>query len=82
MTATVIPFEDIAARTRAAVARYFGRDVSTITDELDIFDDLGADSLEHTDLCIAVETALNRELDPLASINTVGDLVAAVGGRT
>lgn len=53
-----------------------------VTNEARFIDDLGADSLDVTELLMALEEEFNIDIDDEAnSIETVGDAVAYISGK-
>ncbi len=64
-------------RVEDIIVRYFGNPAVEVTDETSFIDDLGADSLELTELFIAFEEEFNTDVDDAAidGIATVGDLI-------
>lgn len=65
-------------KVRAAIARQLDTDESKITMESRLIDDLKADSLDVVELIMDFEQEYGVEIpdDKLASIHTVGDIVA------
>ena len=59
------------------LSEQFGFDESSITEETDFKDDLGADSLDLYELVMALEDEYSVEIpaDDLTDINTVGDIM-------
>ena len=71
----------VASRVRTIVLEHLGHEqLTTVSDEALLVEDLGADSLDAVELLIAVEHAFDVEVsdDTAEVIRTVGDLVAAV----
>lgn len=72
------------ARLRKLVAEHLGVDVAKATDEADLIDDLGADSLDVVELTIAVEDEFRLEKsipdDEADKWRTVGDMLRTVEG--
>ncbi len=59
------------------LSEQFGFDESSITEETDFKDDLGADSLDLYELVMALEDEYSVEIpaEDLTDINTVGDIM-------
>ena len=55
-------------------------DIESITAETDIFDDLGADSLDAVELIMALEDEFNLTIEPedIEQLTTVGDVAELV----
>lgn len=72
--------ENTSERLRGLIIEYAGVDEHKITDEADLLDDLGIDSLEKVELIMAAEEEFGVEInDDLATrIRTVGDCVEAI----
>lgn len=72
------------ARLRKLVAEHLGVDVTRATDDADLIDDLGADSLDVVELTIAVEDEFRLEKsipdDEADKWRTVGDMLRTVEG--
>ena len=67
-------------RIRAILAEQFSEDESGITLNTNLADDLGADSLDMTDLVMAIEDEFEIEIpdDTIANVKTVADIVAYI----
>ncbi len=65
------------------VASQLGVDVTQITPEASILDDLGADSLDVVELVMALEEAFDIEVpdEDVENIRTIGDVQSYVAGR-
>ncbi len=63
-------------KTRALIASKMKLDESEVTPEKNIFNDLGADSLDFVELCVLLESEFNIKFneDETAKVQTVGDL--------
>ena len=66
----------IQDKTRALIASKMKLDESEITPEKNIFNDLGADSLDFVELSMLLEREFNVKFteDDTAKVKTVGDL--------
>lgn len=71
---------DTAARIRKLIADYLGQDIDVVTDEKDLFDDLGAHSLDRVELVMQLETEFDIVIgdDATEETRTVGGLVKLV----
>ena len=67
-------------KIRAILAEQFGEDENGITLETNLADDLGADSLDLTDLVMAIEDEFELEIpeDTIANVKTVADVVSYI----
>ncbi|MBQ1516752.1 MAG: acyl carrier protein [Clostridia bacterium] len=67
-------------RIRAILAEQFSEDESGITLNTNLADDLGADSLDMTDLVMAIEDEFEIEVpeEAAANIKTVADVVSFI----
>ena len=67
-------------KIRAILAEQFSEDEKGITLETNLADDLGADSLDMTDLLMAIEDEFEFEIpdDTIANVKTVADIVAYI----
>lgn len=73
-----------ADRVRALVAEHLGVPVENATDDAELSDDLGADSLDAIELSIALEEAFGiPEItdEEVERWTTVGDIVRTVEGK-
>jgi acyl carrier protein len=67
---------------RNIIAERLDRKIEEITDNARFVDDLGADSLDLTELLMALEEEFNIEIDDEAnSIETVGDAVKYIQSK-
>jgi acyl carrier protein len=74
--------EATAGQIRSIIAERLDRKLEEITDEASFVDDLGADSLDLTELLMALEEEFNIEIDDEANaIETVGDAIKYIGGK-
>ena len=67
-------------KIRAILAEQFGEDETGITLDTNLADDLGADSLDMTDLVMAIEDEFEIEVpeEAAANIKTVADVVSFI----
>lgn len=73
--------DDIAQRVRALLARHLGVEPSRVEDDATSFwDDLGADSLDCVEICMAMEDAFEIEIPDreMREVATVGDVIQVV----
>lgn len=71
----------VAERVKTMIAGHLGiNDMSRITDEASLADDLNADSLDHVELIMTAEEEFGVEVadDDAERVFTVGDAVKAV----
>lgn len=70
----------VAERLREVIADYSGIAADRITDDADIYDDLGIDSLEKVELAMMIEDEFGIEVhdSDLTRADTVADLSALV----
>ena len=66
----------IQDKTRALIASKMKLDESEVTLEKNIFNDLGADSLDFVELCVFFESEFNVKFkeDETTKVQTVGDM--------
>jgi len=66
----------IQDKTRALIASKMKLDESEVTLEKNIFNDLGADSLDFVELCVFLESEFNVKFkeDETTKVQTVGDM--------
>ena len=64
-------------KLKQLLSERFGYDESTITEDTDFKDDLGADSLDLFEMVMALEEEYSVEIpaEDLSDINTVGDII-------
>ena len=67
----------------ALLAEQLDVEASEITEETDIIDDLGADSLDVVDLVMSLEDEFDLEIpdEDIETIRTVGELVKYLEGK-
>ena len=67
----------------ALLAEQLDAEAGEITEETDIIDDLGADSLDVVDLVMSLEDEFDLEIpdEDIENIRTVGELVKYLEGR-
>lgn len=72
--------QNTGARLRGLIVDYAGIDPAKITDEADLMDDLGIDSLEKVELVMAAEDEFGIELpdDAASRIKTVEDAIREI----
>ncbi len=69
-------------KIREIIADRLDRDMSEVVDEASFIDDLGADSIDQTDLLMALEEEFNINIDDEANeISTVGEAIAYISSR-
>lgn len=73
---------EVALKVKQLIADRFERNIEEVTDDARFVDDLGADSLDITELLMTLEEEFNLEIDDDAnSIVTVGEAVAYIQSR-
>lgn len=73
---------DVTQTIKNIIAERLDRKVEELTDTAKFVDDLGADSLDLTELLMALEEEFNVEIDDDAnSIETVGDAIEYIKGK-
>jgi len=73
---------DVTQTIKNIIAERLDRKVEELTDGAKFVDDLGADSLDLTELLMALEEEFNVEIDDDAnSIETVGDAIEYIKGK-
>lgn len=71
--------DDIALRIREIIADRLGRSIDEVVDTARFVDDLGADSLDQTEVVMALEEEFNVQVDDdAANIVTVGDAISYI----
>ncbi len=74
--------DDIALRIREIIAERLGRSLEEVKEDAKFVDDLGADSLDQTEVVMALEEEFNVQVDDDAtSIVTVGDAIEYIKKR-
>jgi acyl carrier protein len=74
--------EEVTQKIKQLIADRFDRSIDEVTEDASFVDDLGADSLDITELLMALEEEFNIELDDDAtSIVTVGQAIDYIAGR-
>ena len=69
-------------KIREIIADRLDRDIGEVVDEASFIDDLGADSIDQTDLLMALEEEFNIDIDDEANeIQTVGQAIEYVSSR-
>ena len=76
--------EQVEDQVRKTVAEYLGYETSLVTDDKGIVADLGADSLDRLELCMAIEDEFDLEStdEEAEACRTVCDVVELVLRRT
>lgn len=74
----------VLEKVKAILAEQFDINGDTLTDETDIQEDLGADSLDVVDLLMSIEDEFNVEVpdEEIENIKTVGELVSFIEANT
>jgi acyl carrier protein len=73
---------EVADKIRQMIAERLDRKLEEVTDEARFIDDLGADSLDQTELLMALEEEFNIETDDDANqIETVGDAIKYIQSK-
>lgn len=73
---------DVAEAIKKIIAERLDRKPEEITETAKFVDDLGADSLDQTELLMALEEEFNVEIDDDAnSIETVGDAIEYIKSK-
>lgn len=73
--------DDIAKRVRALLAEHLGVETSGVEDDAtSLEDDLGADSLDCVEVCMAMEDEFSVEIPDVEvrEVETVGDVIRLV----
>ena len=74
--------EEISQKIKQLIADRFDRSIDEVTEDASFVDDLGADSLDITELLMALEEEFNIEIDDDANnIVTVGQAIDYIAGR-
>ena len=73
----------VEQKIKEIIAEQLGIDVSEVTDEKSLTDDLGADSLDMVDLVMAFEDEFNIKVEDedLSKIKTVKDVLDLISVR-
>ncbi|QTA38103.1 acyl carrier protein [Thermosipho ferrireducens] len=73
----------VEQKIKEIIAEQLGIDVSEVTDEKSLTDDLGADSLDMVDLVMAFEDEFNIKVEDedLSKIKTVKDVLELISAR-
>ncbi len=73
---------DVANKVRQLIADRFERKIEEVTDDARFTEDLGADSLDTTELLMNLEEEFGIEIDDEANtITTVGEAIAYIQAR-
>lgn len=72
----------VLERVREIISSQFGIDEDQITEDTDIIDDLGADSLDVMEMMMGLEDEFSLSIseDTVSSLRTVGDVVRLIEG--
>jgi acyl carrier protein len=74
--------DDLARRIKEIIADRLNRNMEELADDARIMEDLGADSLDTTEIIMALEEEFNLEIDDEANnILTVGDAVTYIKAK-
>lgn len=74
--------EETASKVKRLIAERFERSIDEVTDDARFNEDLGADSLDTTELMMALEEEFHIEIDDEANtITTVGEAIAYIEAR-
>ncbi len=74
--------DDVIRRVKEIIADRLDRKMEELSDDARIMDDLGADSLDTTEIIMALEEEFNLEIDDEANnIQTVGDAIKYIKAR-
>ncbi len=74
--------DDVTLRIKEIIADRLTRKIEELSENARIIDDLGADSLDQTEIIMALEEEYNLEIDDDANqIETVGDAIKYIKAR-
>ncbi|MBW7865530.1 MAG: acyl carrier protein [Candidatus Hydrogenedens sp.] len=74
--------DDVTLRIKEIIADRLNRKIEELSESARIIDDLGADSLDQTEIIMALEEEYNLEIDDDANqIETVGDAIKYIKAR-
>ena len=74
--------DDVTRRIKEIIADRLNRNMEELGQDARIMEDLGADSLDTTEIIMALEEEFNLEIDDEANnIQTVGDAVSYIKAR-
>jgi acyl carrier protein len=74
--------DDVTRRIKEIIADRLNRNMEELDDDARIMEDLGADSLDTTEIIMALEEEFNLEIDDEANnIQTVGDAISYIKSR-
>ena len=73
--------QEILDYVKEVFASDFEIDPADISDDVDIFSELGLDSIDAVDLVVKLQDFSGSKLDPVKfkKVRTVGDMVTAIG---
>lgn len=73
---------ELKDKIKSIIAERLDRKIEEVTDDARFVDDLGADSLDITELLMALEEEFNIEIDDEANeIDTVGDAIKYIESK-
>lgn len=74
--------DDVTRRIKEIIADRLNRNMEELSQDARIMEDLGADSLDTTEIIMALEEEFNLEIDDEANnIETVGDAVTYIKSK-
>ncbi len=74
--------DDLARRIKEIIADRLNRNMDELAEDARIMEDLGADSLDTTEIIMALEEEFNLEIDDEANnIQTIGDAISYIKSR-
>jgi len=74
--------DDLTRRIKEIIADRLNRNMEELADDARIMEDLGADSLDTTEIIMALEEEFNLEIDDEANnIQTVGDAISYIKSK-
>ena len=74
--------DDVSRRIKEIIADRLNRNMEELGEEARIMEDLGADSLDTTEIIMALEEEFNLEIDDEANnIQTVGDAITYIKSK-
>lgn len=70
----------VAEKVKTLLADQFGKSASEVEADMDIAQDLGADSLDVVELLMSIEDEFSMEIpdEEIENIKTVGDLISYI----
>ena len=74
--------DDLARRIKEIIADRLNRNMDELAEDARIMEDLGADSLDTTEIIMALEEGFNLEIDDEANnIQTIGDAISYIKSK-